>query len=137
LQLLRLFDQQPKGLNMIKKLISNMTKQREAERRATLHRNLIRHEAKIGGQLFGPVPQGHRREFFCLDEHSWVWHEEWLDASGVTQSLTTRYDVRPDGIFKVQNGQYQPVSKAETKRLVEAARIYRQRVNNELYSAVA
>jgi hypothetical protein len=122
---------------MIKKLIGNLSKQREAERRATLHRNLIRHEAKIGGQLFGPVPKGHRREFFCLDEHSWVWHEEWLDANGATQSLTTRYDVRPDGIFKVQNGQYQPVNKAETKRLIEAARIYRQRVNNELYANVA
>jgi hypothetical protein len=122
---------------MIKKVIANITKQREAERRATLHRNLIRHEAKIGGQLFGPVPHGHRREFFCLDERTWVWHEEWVDHSGVTQSLTTRYDVRPDAIYKVQNGQYKPVSKAEAKRLVQAAEIYKQRVDTELYAGVA
>jgi hypothetical protein len=30
-------------------------------------RELIRAEAEIGGQLFGPIPKGHRRQFFCFD----------------------------------------------------------------------
>ena len=54
----------------------------QEDRRAELYRNLIRHEAKIGGILFGLVPEGGRREFFCLDARTWVWHEEWIDENG-------------------------------------------------------
>lgn len=108
--------------------------QKQAERRAELYRKLIRHEAKIGGQLFGPLPRGGRREFFCLDEHTWVWHEEWLDASGHRQMKTTRYDVRPNAILKSQNGQYQEVDLEEAKRLREAAHLYQQRVRAEIYA---
>ncbi len=45
----------------------------EEDRRIKLERDLLRHEAKIGGELFGPLPQGGRREFFCLDEYTWIW----------------------------------------------------------------
>lgn len=122
---------------MIKKLFSSVLSRRSEERRAELYRNLIRHEAKIGGQLFGPLQPGGRREFFCLDEHTWVWHEEWIDKNGQHQMRTTRYDVRPNGILKAQNGEYQPVKPAEAKKLYQAAKLYEQRVNNELYSFVA
>lgn len=122
---------------MIKKLFSSVLSRRSEERRAELYRNLIRHEAKIGGQLFGPLQPGVRREFFCLDEHTWVWHEEWIDKNGQHQTRTTRYDVRPNGILKAQNGEYQPVKPAEAKKLYQAAKLYEQRVNNELYSFAA
>lgn len=107
------------------------------ERTAKLYRDLLRHEAKIGGQLFGPVPAGGRREFFCLDEHTWIWHEEWKDAKGATQSRTTRYDVRPEGILKAQDGKpYLMVTDKEAERLYDAAKTYNRRVQNELYQAV-
>lgn len=121
---------------MLKKLLKTITAQRDDVRRAELYRNLIRHEAKIGGQLFGPVQHGGRREFFCLDEHTWVWHEEWTDTNGQYQMRTTRYDVRPNGILKAQNGQYQPVKPEEAKKLYQAAKLYQQRVHNELYQFV-
>lgn len=120
---------------IIKKIIDSIIKGNEQDRYATLYRNLIRHEAKIGAHLFGPIPEGHRREFFCLDEHTWVWHEEWFE-NGQSKSLTTRYDVRPNGIYKVQHGQYRPVSKIEAKRLIQAATLYRERVYREIYSSV-
>lgn len=122
---------------MLKKLLKGMTAQHEAERRAELHRNLIRHEARIGGKVFGPVPKNVRREFFCLDERTWVWHEEWTDAHGQARVQTTRYDVRPNGILKAQNGKYQRVTPDEALRLYNAARIYRDSVKREMYSAVA
>ncbi len=104
---------------------------------AKLYRDLLRHEARIGGELFGPVPPGGRREFFCLDKHTWVWHEEWKDANGKMQVRTTRYDVRDTGIVKVQDGQhYQKVSRAEGQKLYKAAKLYQKRVNNEIYKAV-
>lgn len=121
---------------MIKKLLDSMTSQRKAERRAELYRNLIRHEARIGGELFGPVRPGGRREFFCLDERTWVWHEEWIDRNGSRQTKTTRYDVRPNSILKSQNGHYQEVGKEEADRLVETAKLYQQRVRAEIYSFV-
>lgn len=120
---------------MFKKLLKTITGSSSEERNANLYRDLMRHEAKIGGQLFGPVQPGGRREFFCLDEHTWVWHEEWADQAG-QHVKTTRYDVRPDGILKVQDGHYQPVTPQEALRLRDAARLYRQRVKQEIYNTV-
>ncbi len=119
---------------MIKKLFSSVTAQRQADRKADLYRNLIRHEARIGGSLFGTVPKGRRREFFCLDEHTWVWHEEWTDIQGQTHVQTTRYDVRPGSILKSQNGKYQHLAYPEKVRLLEAARQYQARVRAEIYA---
>lgn len=119
---------------MIKKLLNSIATQKQSERDAELYRNLIRHEAKIGGELFGPVPKGGRREFFCLDKHTWVWHEEWYDQNRQHQVKTTRYDIRPNGVLKSQNGRYQEVTDAELLHLRDAALLYRQRVKKELYS---
>lgn len=121
---------------MIKKLLRTITGVSPEDHRADIYRDLIRHEARIGGTLFGPLPKGGRREFFCLDERTWVWHEEWIDkATHQTKSKTTRYDVRPDGILKAQEGQgYRYVSVQEARHLYEAAKIYNQRVRAELYN---
>lgn len=116
-------------------LSGQISAQKQQQRDATLYRNLMRHEAKVGGTVFGPIPAGRRREFFCLDEHTWVWHEEWTDTTGKHNVMTTRYDVRPDSILKSQNGShYQPVSLEEAERLVSAAKLYRQKVKQEIYN---
>ncbi len=124
---------------MIKKLFSKVPGIPTAEERKNkLYYDLLRHEGRIGGTLFGPVPKGTYREFFCLDEHTWVWHEEWKDESGSRKIRNTRYDVRPDGIVKSQNGKhYQRLTDREAIRLLEAAKAYEKRVTNELYQAVA
>ena len=115
------------------RLFKNITAQRQEERKAELYRNLIRHEARIGGQVFGAIPAGRRREFFCLDEHTWVWHEEWT-VNGKKQVQTTRYDIRPNGILKAQGGHYQPVTGREAIRLYQATKQYRDRVQREMYT---
>lgn len=119
---------------MIQKLFNGVVKQHTQDRQTELYRNLIRHEAKLGGTVFGPIPTGRRREFFCLDRHTWVWHEEWIDQNGQNQIRTTRYDVRPDGLLKSQNGNYQKVSNEETIRFKKAVRLYVDRVNREMYN---
>lgn len=112
--------------------------QRQADLQAEQYRALIRKEAAIGGQLFGPVAKGGRREFFCLDARTWVWHEEWVGKDGRRHTVTTRYDVRPNGILKAQDGQpYRPVTPEEGHRLREAAHLYRQRVKTEIYGLQA
>lgn len=107
-------------------------KQRVAERRAQAKRALIHYEAKLGGQLFGPIPQGHRREFFCLDEYTWVWHEEWTDEQGKRRVVTTRYDVRPNGVLKSQgNASYQALTADEMRNFRKAVQLYGQRIDAE------
>lgn len=118
------------------KLLTTTKLQRHQERETELYRSLIRREAKIGGEIFGPTPKGGKREFFCLDEHTWIWHEEWIDINGLRQLKTTRYDIRPNGILKAQDGQtYQNVTVEEAERLLQASKIYEQRIRDELYAA--
>ena len=105
--------------------------------RIEAYRNLVRREAKIGGSLFGTLPNGHRREFFCLDKHTWVWHEEWTDKLGQQHVRNTRYDVRPTGVVKIQDGRgYQALSPSEARNLRDAIRLYKHRVMTELYKQV-
>ena len=119
---------------MIHKLFQAVSSQRLADKRAKQYRDLIRREAAIGGQLFGPVQSGGRREFFCLDRHTWVWHEEWVDQGGIRHMVTTRYDIRSNGIFKAQDGQpYRPVVGEEAIHFRNAVMTYNKRVKAELY----
>lgn len=97
-------------------------------------RGQIAREAVIGGQLFGPVPAGGRRDFFCLDARTWIWHEGWQDASGRDVVVTTRYEIHGQQIIKIQDGRpYQVVSVEEGRNLVAAARAYLERIRRELY----
>lgn len=102
------------------------------ERRAELERQLIRNEAQIGGRIFGAVPAGHRREFFCLDEHTWVWHEQWLE-NGLLKAVNTYYTVRPDTILKSQDGNshYKELSLSEAKNFYKAVNLYGEQVNGQ------
>ncbi|HVV66825.1 MAG TPA: hypothetical protein VHB72_01985 [Candidatus Saccharimonadales bacterium] len=111
-------------MNLLPKIFPRSEEDREAE----LERELLRIESKIGGQLFGPVPKGHRREFFCLDEYTWIWHEEWME-NGKRKVVTTRYEVRPNDILKIQDGQvYQHLSENEARNFYRAVGLYSDHV---------
>ncbi len=98
-------------------------------------RQLIQKESEIGRDLFGPIPAGHRREFFCLDDHTWVWHEEWKDAAtGKRKFMTTRYEVHQNGILKVQDGtQYKFIEGEELQNLYLSTRLYYEQVMRGIY----
>ena len=111
------------------KLLPKFAVRNREQREIEVYRREMRENATMGGQLFGPIPAGHRREFFCLDENTWVWHEEWTDAKGKQHAVTTRYDIRPNGILKSQgNNSYQKVYGQELRNLYQAARLYRDNV---------
>ena len=112
--------------------LSGMKAQKQAQRRAEIQRSLLHFEGRLGGELFGPVPNGTRREFFCLDRHTWVWHEEWTDDHGQRRAVTTRYDVRPSGVLKSQGGtSYQKITGAEARNFYKAVELYEQRICGE------
>lgn len=97
-------------------------------------RQLIELEAEIGGALFGAVPAGHRREFFCLDENTWVWHEEWVDVNGQRKVTSTRYEIHANGILKAQDGKvYKFIQGEELRNLALAIRLYYEAVARGIY----
>lgn len=96
-------------------------------------RELMEMESKIGAKLFGPVPAGRRREFFCLDENSWIWYEEWKE-SGKIQKTTVRYEIQPAGVLKIQHGaRYSYLEGAELKNFISAVKAYHDTVLPLLY----
>lgn len=115
-------------MNLLPKIFPQTVEQRALQ----LERSLIGMEAKIGGQLFGKLAEGHRRQFFCFDRNTWVWHEEWLDKTGHKQIITTKYLVRPNGIFKSQNDQTPLLlSDNEARNFYHSTQLYRRRLDAE------
>lgn len=97
-------------------------------------RELLQLESEIGSQLFGPIPKGHRRSFFNLDQSTWIWHEEWLDEKSNLQQATTRYEIQNDHILKVQEGaRYSYLEGKELENLALAVQMYFERVMREVY----
>src|SRR5690349_17081977 len=93
-------------------------------------RELLQLESEIGAKLFGEVPAGHRREFFCFDEKTWIWYEEWKDPkTGRRMHMTTRYEVHEKGILKVLEGaRYKFIEGEELNNLVAATTMYYEQV---------
>jgi len=113
----------------INSIFSLLVPKSQAQLEIESQRAVLRKEAEIGGTVFGPVPVGVRREFFCLDTHTWIWHEEWTDTNRQQHVRTTRYDIRPHGIFKAQDGQtYRPLTQDEAINLYFAVREYNKSV---------
>lgn len=96
-------------------------------------RELIDAESAIGRQLFGEIPIGHKRDFFCLDEHTWVWHEEWKEGRD-TKTQTVRYELRGDSIIKISgDNEYSHVQGAELQNLMLAIKLYYEQVLRSVY----
>jgi len=97
-------------------------------------RELLAIESAIGATLFGEIPAGHRREFFCLDKDTWIWHEEWLDEKRVRHQVTTRYEAQEKGVLKVQEGaRYEYISGEELQHMLRATALYYERVARDVY----
>lgn len=117
-------------------IAGDLTEQQLRMAASTSQRDLIRQESKIGSTLFGDIPDGNRREFFCLDPQTWVWHEEWEDSViNKRREVTTRYEVTPSGVLKVQDGMpYQVIEGEELKHLAVATRMYYEQVMTDIYN---
>ena len=109
--------------------------QMSTHRRAVHERDLIRREAKIGATLFGSIPAGHNREFFCFDRSTWIWSEQWYDETSKShKSMNVRYEFQPRGVLKiVDNIPRGYVEGKELAYLLEAIYNYHERVTTEIY----
>ena len=121
-------------LDRVKKSLVHAATNNDRPLKDLSERDLINAESEIGRQLFGPIPDGHRREFFCLDEHTWVWHEEWQE-NGQSHQQTTRYEIRETGVAKsTGGGKYKPVTGVELENLIAAMQLYYEQVLRGVYN---
>lgn len=103
--------------------------------KAMSERELIQRESEIGRELFGPVPKGHHREFFCLDESTCIWYESYKNSDGKEVTATTRYEIQGDKILKAQEGaRYSYLEGQELENLLLAIGIYYERVMRGVYA---
>jgi len=98
-------------------------------------RELLQMESEIGARIFGDIPAGTHRQFFCLDDKTWIWHEQTKHPkTGKIEEHTIRYEVHENGILKVQEGaRYSYLEGEELDNLVIATRVYYERVAREVY----
>lgn len=97
-------------------------------------RELIQLESNIGRDLFGPVPKGRQREFFCLDETTCIWYEAYTDDKGKEVSSTTRYEIQGNKVLKAQEGaRYSYLEGQELDNLLLAIGMYYERVMRGVY----
>lgn len=110
-------------------------KKKDRPLRPLTERELIQLESQVGATVFGEKPAHvYRREFFNLNENTWIWHEEVRTSSGENKEMTTRYEIQPHGILKVQPGpHYKYIEGQELQNFVLAVKEYYERVSRQLY----
>jgi len=113
----------------------SVPKQQKRPLKKLTERELLQLESEIGATLFGDVPAGHRREFFCLDERTWIWYEEFVNPkTKKLERMTIRYEVHENGILKVQEGaRYSYIEGEELANLVAATKMYYEQVARNVY----
>lgn len=95
---------------------------------------MINAESRLGSMLFGPIPFGHRREFFHDRSNIWIWYEDWTDETHNRHQLTIRYEVRPDGVYKkVSAGRYFKLAGDELENFRRATHAYLRLIKTYLY----
>lgn len=99
--------------------------------------DLINAESRLGSTIFGPVPAGHRREFFHDQASIWIWFESWHDEADRPHQLTVRYEVRTSGVYKkVSAGAYFKLAGDELENFRRATHTYLHLVKKYLYPHV-
>ncbi len=100
--------------------------------------DLINAESRLGSTIFGPIPAGHRREFFHDQENIWIWFESWHDETGRPHQLTVRYEVRTSGVYKkISAGAYFKLAGDELENFRRATHAYLGLIKKYLYPHVA
>lgn len=127
-----------KALNLIigdSSTVTTLRMPKDRPLKKLTERELIQLESEIGATLFGKVVPGYRREFFCLDENTWIWHEEGKNSTtGKTQRHTIRYEVHDNGVLKVQDGpRYAFIDGTELDNFVAATKLYHEQVARHVY----
>ncbi len=101
-------------------------------------RELKNEEGKIGADIFGPINLNEARIFFNDNRKSWFFYQEKTDSDGKKHSITLHYEVRPDGIWKIDTKdglKCELVIGQDLENFISATKIYHQRVMGQIYKS--
>ena len=117
-----------------KKLLNKKPEYKYRYSNRLTYEELMNAESELGRTLFGPVPEGCRREFFESKPNVWIWHESFVNQLGRMEEMTIRYEVRPTGVYKKPvGGAYERLEGVELENFRRAARGYLNLVKTKLY----
>lgn len=92
-----------------------------------LSKTILQSEARMGAKVFEQGSPG-IREFYCLDANTWVWRQD---------STIVFYKINPASIYKSNDGiSFRLVSEKEATRLLKAAKLYKNLVENKIYDSL-
>ena len=118
---------------MSRRKLLNFT--RKPKKKTRTKADFIKAESELGRTLFGPIPEGHHREFFNHKHNVWIWHDCWTDKEGKHHDTTIRYEVRPSGVFKrVGRSAYKEIKGAELSNFRQATHAYLRIIKQKLYN---
>jgi hypothetical protein len=101
--------------------------------------DLIRQEIRAASDIFPQDPGGRKFDFFYYgrvdkDTYEWIFHD-WFKTGKDWQVTTTRYLIKPNGIYRARSNQpYRLVPREEARRLAEAAAVYYNKIKSAVYS---
>ena len=97
-------------------------------------RDLVDLESSLGATIFGAIPEGHRREFFNVDNDTWIWHEEWAVGNKQICERTIRYEISETQVIKVEPGpHYTHIKCKELNNFITAVETYHKLVLTKIY----
>lgn len=121
------------NLDRIKRLKKSSIFKNSGKHLKLTEADLINAESRLGATLFGPIPEGHRREFFRYRHNVWIYHESWK-ADGKKMESTITYKVRENGVFKCPlGGEYVKITGAELTNFKKAVKEYLKLIKTNLY----
>lgn len=123
-QMVKLITGDEDSLNKMKLRFTNVPTRRE----------LIQRESELGGRMFGDIiPSNVHRQYYNLDQDTWIFYEE--NNNSAMEQSTTRYEVHPNGVLKVQEGSpYYYIEGQELDNFVAAGRLYYDQVARIIYN---
>jgi len=120
--------------NFAKKLLNS---DKFTKKQPLTEKKLKAMESEIGAKIFGPIAPNERREFFNDNQRSWFFHQEIVDKSGFTQSVTLHYEVHPNGILRIssrEDTKNEFISGQELDNFMAAIQMYYERVMKQIYN---
>lgn len=97
-------------------------------------RDLLDLESQLGASIFGAPSNGETRRFFNLDDNTWMWYEEKIDASGKKSETSVRYEITPDKVIKIEPGPYyKAIEGKELENFHRAVHAYHRIVLSRIY----
>ncbi len=122
-----------KVLTMTKEII-DLRNQASGDNPET-QQQLLQKEGALGGKIFGELRPDQSRTFFCLNETTWIWSDNWFDRNERrATNQTVHYQVQKLGVTKITQG----ISSAfiegdEFKNFFNAVTIYHRLVRRQVY----